>query len=605
MHPRRAVVRFTLVDWAPNVTVAVILVTDQQRRTAARKKDAMGHDLSIAGRLFLTNALFIIAMTVFVGTAAFVDARDRSFVEAKNRMLAVATSIADSPMVLAAARSDDPTGILQPYALRVTADGGLDFITIMAPDRTRWTHPTASEIGRPYIGTVRQALAGEPFSEVTTGTLGPSVRAIVPVTDEQGAVLGLVAVGVTTSNLSIALSARLPAVLAVALILLAAGTLASWIIGRYLSRVTLGWGPEQLAQLFVYYDSVLHSVREGLVLVDLSGKVVLYNDQAARLLGAPARSHARPSSRPGARASVAAALSLDRLDLPPGLGALLRSGRAAVDEIHLTDTRVLVVSQRPALLPGVRRNQQTPMGWVATIRDHTDLQNLGSELRSTRTLSDALRAQTHEHANRLHTIVSLMELGRGAEALDFATKDLEFSQKLTDDMTNSVDEPVLSALLMGKFAQASELGVLLSVEAAGSLSDFGLSAQDLVTVVGNLVDNALDAAAGGDAPRTVHLAVSATGDAVAIEVADSGPGVAPEAVTDILQRGYSTKEPGAYGRGLGLALVRQTVKRLGGNLSITRRVGAVFTVTLPHQGPPGPVAATEPARAQPTGVAHD
>ncbi|TFD13576.1 sensor histidine kinase [Cryobacterium sp. TMT1-21] len=568
----------------------------------------MGHDWSIARRLFLANALFILAMTVFVGTAAFVDARDRGFAEAENRMLSVATSIADSPLVLAAARSTDPSRILQPYALRVTEDAGLDFITIMAPDRTRWTHPTPSEIGRPYIGTVKPALAGEPFTEVTTGTLGPSVRAIVPVTDDTGAVLGLVAAGVKTSNLSIALSARLPAVLAVALILLAAGTVASWLLGRYLSRVTLGWGPEQLAQLFVYYDSVLHSVREGLVLVNLSGEVVLYNDQAARLLGVPVRVTAVPSPGPGRRASVAAALSLDRLDLPPGLGALLQSGRSAVDEIHLTDTRVLVVSQKPALLPAAGRHQPAPMGWVATIRDHTDMQHLGSELQSTRTLSDALRAQTHEHANRLHTIVSLMELGRGAEALDFATRDLELSQQLTDDMIDSVDEPVLSALLMGKFAQASELGVLLTVEAAGSLSDSGLSGQDLVTVVGNLVDNALDAAAGGDAPRTVHLTVRATADAVAIEVADSGPGVAPEAVTDILQRGYSTKEPGAYGRGLGLALVRQTVKRLGGDLTITRRVGAVFTVTLPHRDAAGisatPSRATSPAVAEPMGAAH-
>ncbi|MBC7442688.1 MAG: sensor histidine kinase [Ramlibacter sp.] len=564
----------------------------------------MGHDWSIARRLFLANALVIIALTVFVGTAAIVDARDRGFEEAKNRMLSVATSIADSPLVLGAARSNDPSGILQPYALRVSEDAGLDFITIMAPDRTRWTHPTASEIGRPYIGTVGPALAGEPFTEVTTGTLGPSVRAIVPITDETGEVLGLVAAGVKTSNLSIALSARLPAVLAVALILLGAGTIAAWFLGRYLSRVTLGWGPEQLAQLFVYYDSVLHSVREGLVLVDLSGEVVLYNDQAARLLGVPPRSPALPSSGPGGRASAAASLSLDRLDLPPGLGALLRSGRAAVDEIHLTDTRVLVVTQQPALLPAVGRTQPAPMGWVATIRDHTDLQHLGSELQSMTTLSDALRAQTHEHANRLHTIVSLMELGRGDEALDFATRDLELSQRLTDDMIDSVDEPVLSALLMGKFAQASELGVLLTVEANGSLSDSGLSAQDLVTVVGNLVDNALDAAAGGDAPRAVHLNVSATADDVAIEVADSGPGVAPEAVTDILQRGYSTKEPGTFGRGLGLALVRQTVKRLGGHLTITRRVGAVFTVTLPRQQVPALAAVTDPAPAEPTEAEH-
>jgi two-component system CitB family sensor kinase len=557
----------------------------------------MGHGWSIARRLFVANALFIIAMTVFVGTAAFVDARDRGFVAAEERMLAVATAIADNPLVLEASRSADPSAVLQPYARRVTADAGLDFITILAPDRTRWTHPTESEIGRPYIGTVTPALSGEPFTEVTTGTLGPSVRAVVPITDEQGDVRGLVSVGVKTSDLAIALSARLPAVLGVALMLLAAGTVAAWLLGRYLSRVTLGWGPEQLAQLFVYYDSVLHSVREGLVLVGLTGEVVLYNDQAARLLGLP------PRSPTEGRASAAAAQSLDRLDLPPALAELLQSGRSAADEIHVTDTRVLVVSQQPALMPGSGRTRPAPMGWVATIRDHTDLQSMGSELRSMRTLSDALRAQTHEHANRLHTIVSLMELGRGAEALDFATRDLELSQQLTDDMLGSVDEPVLSALLMGKFAQAAELGVLLTVEAAGTLAESGLTAQDLVTVVGNLVDNALDAAAGGEAPRRVHLSVSSTPESVAIEVADSGPGVDPDAVTDILRRGYSTKEPSSFGRGLGLALVRQTVNRLGGSLSITRREGAVFTVTLPRQQGQ-PFGADEPGLAATVGGSH-
>lgn len=552
----------------------------------------MGPGWSIARRLFVAHALFIVVAALFVGVASFVDARDRGYAETEQRMLSVATAIAENPLVLEASRSADPSGLLQPYALRVTRDGGLDFITIMAPDRTRWTHPTASEIGRPYIGTIAKALAGDAFTEVTTGTLGPSVRAVVPVVDDQGVVRALVAAGVKTSNLSIALSARLPAVLGLALALLVAGSVATWLLGRYLRRVTLGWGPEQLAQLFVYYDSVLHSVREGLVLVDLTGELVLYNDQAARLLGIPAR--------PPGRAISPGSPSLAQLELPAGLGELLGSGRSAVDEIHLTDTRVLVVSQQPALAPSAGiRNRSTPMGWVATIRDHTELQSLGTELASMRTLSDALRAQTHEHANRLHTIVSLMELGRVPEALDFATKDLEVSQQLTDEMIDSVDEPVLSALLMGKFAQAAELGVRLTVDASGTLADSGLSAQDLVTVVGNLIDNALDAAAAGESPREVHLAVSSAGGDVVIEVSDSGPGVDPDAVADILRHGYSTKEPGPHGRGLGLALVRQTVNRLGGTLTIERRGGAVFTVTLPGAATPADRPATFATEATP------
>ncbi|TFD73666.1 sensor histidine kinase [Cryobacterium gelidum] len=554
----------------------------------------MRKEWSIARRLFFAHALFIVVLTVFVGTAFFVDARDRGYIETGNRMLAVATAIADSPLVLAASESADPSASLQPYALQLSADAGLDFITIMAPDRTRWTHPTDTEIGRDYIGAIEPALSGTSFTEISTGTLGPSVRAVVPVTDTDGTVRSLVAVGTTTSNITIALNARLPSVLGLALGLLASGSAVTWLLGRYLRRVTLGWGPERLAQLFVYYDSVLRSVREGLVLVDLRGDLVLYNDQASRLLGIPPRPTAGSDERPP---------TLTELSLPPSLGELLRSGRTALDEIHITGTRVLVVSQEPAIASSTSatRPRATPMGFVATIRDHTDLQNLGSELQSMQTLSDALRAQTHEHSNRLHTIVSLMELGRTDQALEFATKDLELSQRLADEMVGSVDEPVISALIMGKSAQANELGIALTVTASGTLAQSGLSIQDLVTVLGNLVDNALDAAAAGPDPRRVSVTVSSTEQAVMIEVADSGCGVAPDIIDDVLRLGFSTKGAGFTetgptgehgmggpapgrsigGRGLGLALVRQAVTRLGGTLTIARREGAVFTVTIP------------------------
>ncbi|MDJ0349084.1 sensor histidine kinase [Cryobacterium sp. PH29-G1] len=557
----------------------------------------MRTEWSIARRLFFAHALFIVVMAVFVGTAFFVDARDQGFEETSDRMLAVATAIADSPLVLAASESADPSSSLQPYALELTDDAGLDFITIMAPDRTRWTHPTESEIGNDYIGAIEPALSGTAFTETSTGTLGPSVRAVVPVRDADGTVRALVAVGTTTSNITIALNARLPSVLGLALGLLASGSVVTWLLGRYLRRVTLGWGPERLAQLFVYYDSVLHSVREGLVLVDLHGDIVLYNDQAARLLGIPPRP---------AMGSTELAPTLTDLSLPPSLGELLRSGRTAHDEIHLTGTRVLVVNQEPASSTSADGGKSTPMGFVATIRDHTDLQTLGSELQSMQTLSDALRAQTHEHSNRLHTIVSLMELGRTEQALEFATKDLELSQQLADEILGSVDEPVISALIMGKSTQANELGIALTVTASGTLAQSGLSVQDLVTVLGNLVDNALDAAAAGEDPRRVSVSVSSTEQAVVIEVADSGAGVAPEVIDDVLRLGFSTKGdavtvPGRSigGRGLGLALVRQAVTRLGGTLTIGRRDGAVFTVAIPAD--PGPVSPTVPT---PTAVDH-
>ncbi|UZX02641.1 sensor histidine kinase [Arthrobacter sp. CDRTa11] len=537
----------------------------------------MIHRWSIARRLFVANLLIVLAFLAIVGTATFTDARDRAYEEAGRRMTGVAAAIAANPLVLQAADAPDPTAVLQPYALDVMAGAGVDFVTIMAPDRTRWTHPRDEEIGRPYIGSIDAALQGGVLTEVTAGTLGPSVRTIVPVKDAGGNVKALVAAGVTVRTVDVALSSRLPALLGIGLALLVGGSVASWLLGRYLRKVTRGWGPEQLAQLFAYYESVLHSVREGLILIDTKGRVVMYNDQAAELLGLEPRGSGDDPSQPP---------SLADLPLADSLKELFESGRTALDEIHLTGPRIVVVNQGPALgpdAPGGRR--PAVFGTVATIRDRTEIESLGSELQTMRTLSDALRAQTHEHANRLHTMVSLLELGRTREALEFATKDLELSQQLTDEMISSVDEPVLSALIMGKASEANERGVKLSLRTLGSASLTGLAVQDLVTILGNLLDNAIDAAADGEAPREVELTVESDAEGLDITVRDSGSGVDPEAVEHIFKHGFSTKKAGPFGRGVGLALVRQAVQRLDGTMTITGTDGAQFHVFLPAMAP--------------------
>ncbi|MFS0716173.1 ATP-binding protein [Arthrobacter sp. 1P04PC] len=573
----------------------------------------MIHHWSIARRLFVAHLLFMLALTAVVGTATYVDARDHAYQEAGRRMAGIATSVADNPLVLQAAAAPNPSALLQPYAMEVMRDAQADFITIMAPDRTRWTHPRDEELGKPYIGSIDAALQGRVFTEIMAGTLGPSVRTIAPVKDANGTVKALVAAGVTVGTVDVAFSGRLPALLVIAAALLAGGSVASWLLGRYLRRVTRGWGPEQLAQLFAYYESVLHSVREGVILIDPRGRVVMYNDQAAALLGVPPRpadaavdadgGAARGANRGGV-GRPADAPTLAELPLAPSLRELFRSGRVAQDEIHLTGERVLVVNQGPAVGPApgplagprpARRqrgaSRRPVFGTVATIRDRTEIESLGSELETMRTLSDALRAQTHEHANRLHTMVSLMELGRDAEALDFATKDLELSQRLTDDLVGSIEEPVLAALVMGKSAQAHERGVELILTTAGSTSVTGLAVQDLVTILGNLLDNAIDAAADAPPPRLVELSVTAPPEGLEITVEDSGPGIDPAAVDDVVRHGFSTKESGPFGRGLGLALVRQAVRRLGGTMTITSPAGALFRVSLPTGQAAGNAAA--------------
>ena len=170
----------------------------------------MIHHWSIARRLFVAHLLFVLSLTAVVGTATFVDARDHAYNEAGRRMAAVATAVADSPLVLDAAGAADPSALLQPYALKVMKDADADFITIMAPDRTRWTHPDPAQIGRSFIGSIEPALSGTAFTETFAGTLGPSVRAVAPIRAATGAVIGLVAVGITTETINKLLMEQLP-----------------------------------------------------------------------------------------------------------------------------------------------------------------------------------------------------------------------------------------------------------------------------------------------------------------------------------------------------------------------------------------------------------
>ena len=271
------------------------------------------------------------------------------------------------------------------------------------------------------------------------------------------------------------------------------------------------------------------------------------------------------------------------MELPDSVRTLLASGRDAVDEVHLTRDRVLVLNQSKADHPNDGRSPDSAVeGAVATIRDHTDIQELTGELETMRTLSEALRAQTHEHANRMHTLASLIERGRDSEALAFAVQDRQDSQRLTDTFVDSLDEPFITALMIGKAAQAHERGIELTLTASGRVPPGSLDARDLVTVAGNLLDNAFDAATGSEERRVWADFTAADGELI-MTIADSGHGFDDDAVDSIFHLGVTEKSGSQerLGRGYGLVLVRQAVARLGGDLRVESDGGAIFTVTLP------------------------
>ncbi len=503
---------------------------------------------SIARQLFVLQVL-VVTTLVAIGTAgAVLLALDDAEQAAVGQVTGIAESVAHSPTVIGAVRGSNPSAVLQPYTESVRLATGTDFIVVMAPDRTRFTHTNPRLIGQPFIGSIDRALAGGTVIETSVGTLGESVRTVVPVVD-QGRVIALVSVGIRTRAINQKLLSRTPTVAiptALALLIAAAG---SWLLSRRLRRQTHGLGPQEMTRMYEYHDAVLHSVREGLVVVDRAGRVTLINDEGRRLLGLPA----------------------DELTLPGEIHALLESKTAVADEPVLAGDRILVANQR------VIRSEGQTVGLVLTLRDHTELRALTGELDSVRGLTEALRSQAHEAANRLHTVLTMVELGRTEEAVRLATAELAAAQQLTDQVVGALSEPALAALLLGKSAQAAERGVQLIVDDASRLDSTPMPSRDLLTVVGNLVDNALEAVAGTAPPREVTVLVLEADGEILVRVGDSGPGFTD--VDAAFQRGWSSKEKG---RGIGLALVKQVVDRHGGSVDVGASAtgGALITVRL-------------------------
>jgi len=521
---------------------------------------------SLARQLFALQVVVVAVVVLAGGAAAYLQARQRSQDTTGERVLAVARSVAASPLVRSVLTAPDanPSAVLQPYAEQVRRDTGVDFVVVMSTKGIRYSHPKPELIGKTFSGHIDAAVAGGVVLETYGGSFGPSERVVVPVRADGGPVLALVSVGVTRDNISRELSQQVPMLVAagiVAMLLAAAG---SALIARRLSRLTQGMAPDELARMYEFYDAVLHAVREGLVLLDLDGRLLLANDEAVRLLDLP---------------PAWAGHRLDELGLPAPMTEALDGGREADDAIHLTSNRVLVVNQAAARWEG------RELGTVLTLRDHTDLQALTGELDSARGLAETLRSQAHEAANRLHSVISLIELGRTDQALTFATAELALAQQLTDLVVGAVDEPILAALLLGKASEANERGVELEVDPESTVPEGVIPARDLVTMVGNLLDNAIDAAAAAPGPRRVGFSSwiedtpSAYGisSTLVLQVSDSGPGLDTAAAALAFTRGWSTKTDGRMsGHGLGLALVGQAAHRHHGTVEVSHIGDAVY-----------------------------
>ncbi|OKJ61927.1 histidine kinase [Streptomyces sp. CB02009] len=479
--------------------------------------------------------------------------------QAMRRALAIAGTTA-SPRLAADLTGTQPSarGPVQTEAERIRTSTGAEYVVVMDTRGVRWSHTDPAAIGRRVSTDPTDVLAGRKVMEIDSGTLGRSARGKTPLRDADGRIVGAVSVGIEYDSVRDRLLAAIPGLLAYAGGALAAGALAAYLISRRLQRQTHDLAFSDISALLAEREAMLHGIREGVVALDRNGSVRLMNDEAQRLLGLGPEAAGRP---------------LDEV-LGRGRTADVLAGRVTGEDLlTVRGHRVLIANRMPT----------DDGGAVATLRDRTELERLGRELDSTRGLIDALRAQDHEHANRMHTLLGLLELEMHEEAVEFVTEVVGVHRATAEQVTEKVHDPLLAALLVGKATVSAERGASLRLTPDSLLPDLLVDPRELVTVVGNLVDNALDAVAGTPGAR-IDVSFRAEGRTVVLRVADSGPGVPEERRELIFTEGWSTKALPSHGkRGLGLPLVRRLAERRGGTARVADGLdgGAEFTVVLP------------------------
>jgi two-component system CitB family sensor kinase len=485
----------------------------------------------------------------------------------EHRALAVAQTLAADPAVARLVSAGHPGGELQQRASQVQQQTGALFVVITNAAGIRFTHRNPKLIGTPITYRDPEPNESEPFRTgrpwigIQHGTLGLVAAGKVPLWDG-GRLIGEVSVGFAVTAISKQLGNALPALAVYLLVVLAIGVLAALGLSRRLKRQTFGLELGEIAALLQEREAMLHGIKEAVLGYDKAERVLLANDAARALLGLPPNFLRRPL----------------REMLPPGRIADVVTGAAAgSDLLVLHGDRVLVANRMP-----IKRNNRQHLGWVVTFQDRTESESLKRELDEAIGLTETLRAQSHEFANRLHTLVGLVELGHYSEAVQFVTDLSAARGELTDQLVDAIGEPKLAALILAKVSLSGERDVRLRLMPDSHVGQRISDITEVLTVVGNLIDNAIDAAAAGPAPRQVELTIIAAESDLLIRVRDSGPGVPHDMREQIFMDGVTTKSSATGARrGLGLALVRQIVEGTGGMISVGHDGGAVFTAVLP------------------------
>lgn len=517
--------------------------------------------------LFICSLLFlIIAVQAFFFNEMWTS---RLKEKTGSNALQIAKTVASIPAIREAFDDPDPSAVIQPIAETVRQETGAEFVVVGNRQGIRYSHPIPARIGHEMVGGDNgPVFEGKSIVSEAQGTLGLSLRGKTPVLNDTGKVVGVVSVGFLIEDINQEAKKLRNNIILITFFSLLFGSMGAILIANRVKRSIHGLEPEEIGRLYQEKQAILESIREGILAVNQQGRITMANHAAVRMLGL----HEDQDL-----------VGKPILDLLPSsrLPEVIKTGQTEFDREMVIRDQTVIANRLPIL-----DRHRTVIGAVATFRIKSELYLLSEQLSQVQKYAETLRAQTHEYSNKLYAISGLIQLESYEEALELITKESDVQQDLIQFIMREIPDPVIGGLLIGKFNHSKELKINLEIDRNSSFRDVPpeISRNHLLTIIGNLIDNAFEAAlANGSFKKSVTIFLTDLGDDLILEVEDSGPGIPADVANQMFETGFSTKS-GKH-RGFGLALVKQAVDQLNGYISYKSNPGekTLFTVVLPKR----------------------
>ncbi len=486
------------------------------------------------------------------------------------RALRVSQTVSLIPAIRDAIKVADPLQHIQPLAEEIRKTTGAQFVVVGDHEGKRYSHPVKERLGKYMVGgdNPRALENGESYVSKAIGTLGPSIRGKVPIFDQQGKVTGIVSVGYLIENVNSTVDQYQQRMLLYVGSTIIIGVLLAILIAKGFKKAIFNLEPDEIASLFQERNAILEALHEGIIAINVQENVTMINQAAFQNIELP------PDP---------AAIGKHIFEILPQSEMLnvLKSGKQQLDQEFIVNEEELIVNRIPIFIDG------KVSGVVSSFRKKNEIDRLVKKLSQVEEYSEMLRAQTHEYSNKLYTISGLIQLGAYAKALDLISDETSGYQELIQFLVSAIPDPLISGCLLGKYNRAQELKIQFVIDRESSLSVIPeeINREKIVTILGNLIENAFDAVlAKKDPEGTVHLSMTDLGNDLIFEIEDTGCGINAQNTDQIYEKGYTTKS--GQNRGFGLFLTEKAIQYLNGHIIMTSKSaqGTTFSVFIPKNG---------------------